>query len=58
MKPYLVRKIYIALPDIREVVVECPNMTEDEFDSVIELLKLQKPGLTWKLKEEKESEVE
>lgn len=57
MKPYLVRKIYIALQDRREVVVECPNMTEEEFDNVIEVFKLQKPGLTWKPEEKIESEV-
>ena len=55
MKPYLVRKIYIAVPDRREVIIECPaTMTEDEFDNVIELLMLQKQALIWK--QEKESE--
>ena len=45
MKIYTSRVINILLPDNREIVVNCPQLTEEEFDNFIEIIMLQKQAI-------------
>ena len=51
MKLYASRTIHIVLPDDRKITIDCPQLTEEEFDNFMEILKLQKQGIinnpTW-----------
>ena len=52
---FITKNINILLPDNRSIKVECPLLTEGEFDYFIEILMIQKQGLVI-TDEQKESE--